>query len=170
MENKIDDSEVVQHEFNDNSIRKPWGFCETPEEKCNMNYCDENGCQNRTRHLVEDSELKEKEKKYRIVNSEDRLPAKHGQYYTSNGLLYFYFTKGKGNFWDENDDHELYPHFWLEEIESYEFEILEKLQESTEVIKWYMENSTSELPEPFFNIGANQIEQNEKLIKEATEL
>ncbi|QHC84954.1 hypothetical protein AS589_09315 [Empedobacter brevis] len=49
-------------------------------------------------------------------------------------------------------------------------EMLEKLQESTEVIKWYMENSTSELPETFFNIGANQIEQNELLIKQATEL
>ncbi|WP_312312179.1 hypothetical protein [Empedobacter brevis] len=49
-------------------------------------------------------------------------------------------------------------------------QILEKLQESTEVIKWYMENSTSEQPEPFFNIGANQIEQNEQLIKQATEL
>lgn len=49
-------------------------------------------------------------------------------------------------------------------------EMLEKLQESTEVIKWYMENSTSEIPEPFFNIGANQIEQNEQLIKEATGL
>lgn len=33
--------------------RKPWGFCETPEENCTMNYCDENGCQNRVRHLVE---------------------------------------------------------------------------------------------------------------------
>lgn len=49
-------------------------------------------------------------------------------------------------------------------------DMLEKLQESTEVIKWYMENSTSEQPEPFFNIGANQIEQNEQLIKQATEL
>lgn len=51
-----------------------------------------------------------------------------------------------------------------------ESEILEKLQESTEVIKWYMENSTSEQPEPFFNIGVNQIEQNEQLIKQATNL
>jgi hypothetical protein len=33
--------------------RKPWSFCETPEEKCTMNYCDENGCQNRERVLVE---------------------------------------------------------------------------------------------------------------------
>lgn len=34
--------------------KKPWAFCETPEEKCTMNYCDENGCQNRKRNLVED--------------------------------------------------------------------------------------------------------------------
>jgi len=32
---------------------KPHSFCETPEEKCTMNYCDENGCQNRKRILVE---------------------------------------------------------------------------------------------------------------------
>ena len=33
--------------------REPWGFCETPEENCTMNYCDENGCQNRKRNYVE---------------------------------------------------------------------------------------------------------------------
>ena len=49
-------------------------------------------------------------------------------------------------------------------------EMLEMLKESTEVIKWYMENSTSELSEPFFNIGANQIEQTGQLINQATEL
>lgn len=32
--------------------KKPWNFCETPEEKCTMNYCDENGCQNRKRNYV----------------------------------------------------------------------------------------------------------------------
>lgn len=32
---------------------KPHSFCETLEEKCTMNYCDENGCQNRKRELVE---------------------------------------------------------------------------------------------------------------------
>ncbi len=32
---------------------KPHSFCETPEEKCTMNYCDTNGCQNRKRELVE---------------------------------------------------------------------------------------------------------------------
>ena len=35
---------------------KPHSFCETPEEKCTMNYCDENGCMNRKRHLVESKE------------------------------------------------------------------------------------------------------------------
>ena len=35
---------------------KPHSFCETPEEKCTMNYCDENGCQNRKRELVEPKE------------------------------------------------------------------------------------------------------------------
>lgn len=32
--------------------REPWSWCETPDEKCTMNYCDENGCQNRKRVLV----------------------------------------------------------------------------------------------------------------------
>ena len=33
---------------------KPNSFCETPEEKCTMSYCDENGCVNRKRNLVEE--------------------------------------------------------------------------------------------------------------------
>lgn len=33
--------------------RKPWSFCETPDEKCAMNYCDENGCQNRNRRYAD---------------------------------------------------------------------------------------------------------------------
>ena len=37
--------------------RKPWSFCETPEEKCTMNYCDDNGCQNRKRNYVQGNEL-----------------------------------------------------------------------------------------------------------------
>jgi hypothetical protein len=32
---------------------KSHSFCETPEEKCTMNYCDENGCQNRKRQLTD---------------------------------------------------------------------------------------------------------------------
>jgi hypothetical protein len=35
---------------------KPHSFCETPDEKCTMKYCDENGCQNRKRELVEPQE------------------------------------------------------------------------------------------------------------------
>ena len=37
--------------------RKPWSFCETPEEKCTMSYCYENGCQNRKRNYVEGNDL-----------------------------------------------------------------------------------------------------------------
>jgi hypothetical protein len=36
---------------------KPHSFCETPEEKCTMSYCDENGCQNRKRVLVEPKDV-----------------------------------------------------------------------------------------------------------------
>ena len=32
---------------------EPHSFCETPEEKCTLGYCDENGCMNRKRVLVE---------------------------------------------------------------------------------------------------------------------
>jgi hypothetical protein len=32
---------------------KPHSFCETPNEKCTMNYCDDNGCQNRKRELLD---------------------------------------------------------------------------------------------------------------------
>lgn len=35
-------------------------FCETPEQKCTMNYCDENGCLNRKRELLD---IKEEPKK-----------------------------------------------------------------------------------------------------------
>ena len=37
--------------------KKAWRFCETPEVKCTMNYCDENGCQNRKRELVSDEPI-----------------------------------------------------------------------------------------------------------------
>jgi hypothetical protein len=47
------------------SNNKPHIFCETPTEKCTMNYCDENGCINRKRNLVvepirETSNIKER--------------------------------------------------------------------------------------------------------------
>ena len=50
---------VVGYEYDNYTIiipteeTKPHYFCETPEEKCTMNYCDENGCQNRKRNLGE---------------------------------------------------------------------------------------------------------------------
>ena len=39
----------------DENVKQPWPFCETPAENCTMNYCDENGCQNRKRCLVDNS-------------------------------------------------------------------------------------------------------------------
>ncbi len=62
--------------------KKPHSFCETPEEKCVMNYCDENGCQNRKRHLVEPHEqetLEEAAKnKYPIENTGSMfMPNRH---------------------------------------------------------------------------------------------
>lgn len=51
---KEDRSETMQR-FIDNA--KSHSFCETPEEKCTMNYCDDNGCMNRKRELVEPKEM-----------------------------------------------------------------------------------------------------------------
>jgi len=48
---------------------KPHSFCETPEEKCTMNYCDTNGCQNRKRELVE---LQEQFKQETLVESAEK--------------------------------------------------------------------------------------------------
>ena len=43
------------------TLKEPWNFCETPEEKCTMNYCDENGCEKST--LEQQIEKLEAEKK-----------------------------------------------------------------------------------------------------------
>jgi hypothetical protein len=48
---------------------KPWSFCETPKEKCIMNYCDENGCQNRKRNLVNEENGCQNRKR-NLVNEE----------------------------------------------------------------------------------------------------
>jgi hypothetical protein len=48
--------------------KEPHGFCETPEVKCGMNYCNENGCQNRKRNLVEPTEQDN------WISVEERLP------------------------------------------------------------------------------------------------
>jgi len=40
--------------------KKPHGFCETPNSTCTMNYCDENGCNERKRTLAEPEESQDK--------------------------------------------------------------------------------------------------------------
>lgn len=40
-------------------VEKEHSFCVTPGSGCNMNYCDENGCQDRKRELVDTDEIRE---------------------------------------------------------------------------------------------------------------
>jgi len=49
--------------------KTPHNFCETPDEKCTMNYCDENGCQNRERHLVSENKKLREVLEYLIENN-----------------------------------------------------------------------------------------------------
>jgi hypothetical protein len=52
---------------------KPHSFCETPDEKCTMNYCDENGCQNRKKELVEPQEEPKQETLNKINNMSEEI-------------------------------------------------------------------------------------------------
>lgn len=54
-------------------------------------------------------------KRYIIVDVVERLPNASDQYYTNQGLLDF--NPKNGNFWDDTDTFELYPNWWLEEVE-----------------------------------------------------
>jgi hypothetical protein len=51
--NFVDENEMKNPLFDQEPKFKLNSFCETPQEKCTINYCDENGCQNRVRNLVE---------------------------------------------------------------------------------------------------------------------
>lgn len=65
--------------------------------------------------------------KYIIVNTQDRLPTESDQYYTDQGKIDF--SNKNGNFWDENDEFELYPNWWLEEVPDHSEEMLSVLSE-----------------------------------------
>jgi len=57
LEQELDiPSSMRWHNSKPKQEKKPHSFCETPEENCTFNYCDENGCQNRKRELVEPHE------------------------------------------------------------------------------------------------------------------
>ena len=66
--------------------RKPWSFCETPEEKCTMNYCDENGCQNRKRNYVEGNDL--------IADVEEPYFDKNGKQIEEFAVIKIFHFKG----------------------------------------------------------------------------
>jgi len=72
--------------------KKPHSFCETPEEQCTMNYCDENGCQNRVRHLVESKQEQDKK-----MYSEEELIEIIRQYALEEHLI----TSSKPDIWFE---------------------------------------------------------------------
>ncbi len=63
-------------------MKEPHGFCETPEVKCSMNYCNENGCQNRKRNLVEPAEQDN------WISVEERLPTEKDADENGNVLMY----------------------------------------------------------------------------------
>ncbi|MCT4321831.1 hypothetical protein [Elizabethkingia anophelis] len=71
--------------------------------------------------------------KYIIVNTQDRLPTESDQYYTDQGKIDF--SNKNGNFWDENDEFELYPNWWLEEKEDHSEEMLSLLEKSRKMIQ-----------------------------------
>ena len=54
--NVVNENEIKNQLFEPKPKFKLNSFCETPEEKCSMNYCDTNGCQNRKTELVEPQE------------------------------------------------------------------------------------------------------------------
>ncbi|MGU3377373.1 hypothetical protein [Chryseobacterium sp. M5A1_1a] len=66
------------------------------------------------------------DKKYKIVDTEDRSPTNFDQYYTNQGLIDF--NPKDGNFWDNTDTFELYPNWWLEEVPDYEEEMIKMLE------------------------------------------
>lgn len=82
---------------------KPHSFCETPEEKCTMNYCDENGCQNRKRELVEPKQETLEPIVYnigdniRIINPTENQPKLFTTHKVDNdfGVVYYYQLDGK---------------------------------------------------------------------------
>jgi hypothetical protein len=70
--------------------RKPWGFCETPEAKCTMNYCDENGCQNRKRTPTEfvDKSIEQRAKEeYKKHSKDDERLTLDEQIQRSGGFI-----------------------------------------------------------------------------------
>jgi len=82
---------------------KPHSFCETPEEKCTMNYCDENGCMNRKRVLIEPIELKQ-EKTFEDVLDESLAKVKDS--YTKEEVKVL-IQKALAEFQNK-------PHSWIE--------------------------------------------------------
>jgi hypothetical protein len=87
--------------------KKPHSFCETPEENCTMNYCDDNGCQNRMRELVNPLDhLTPDEMVIGSINSElTQLKAENERLRAEIKKLQFMIDNGLGWKDMENDNH-----------------------------------------------------------------
>ena len=105
--------------------------------------------------------------KFIKVAVSDELPKEDGFYFVYNGghhAVFYSTLLGFNSCMMGNNNSAKIIH-WLKEVPDHEAELVERLKSSTEAIEWYMDYSTSENAEPFFNIGTNEIEQNESLIQ-----
>jgi hypothetical protein len=121
---------------------KPHSFCETPDEKCTMNYCDENGCLNRKRELVEvDENKKNLYFKKQVMNP-----------YPVEGYSYTAYEKGfregyeESNKWQQEQDKNKYS----------EEEVLDLLYKRDLYLLNRYEEIELELPEDWFEQFKNK--------------
>jgi hypothetical protein len=87
--NLVNENEMKNSIFNQEPKFKLNSFCETPEINCTMNYCDENGCQNRKRVLVEPQEeylQEQKERRRKLLNLVHELESDTEEAFLSGGL------------------------------------------------------------------------------------
>jgi hypothetical protein len=68
--NFVNENEIKNQLFEPEPKFKLNSFCETPDEKCSMNYCDENGCQNRKTELVEPQEEPKQETNHSYIEDQ----------------------------------------------------------------------------------------------------
>jgi hypothetical protein len=80
--------------------REPHSFCETPNEKCSMNYCDENGCQNRKRNLVPKEDPDYTALLKPVGTKQETLEESAKNYATNHGIMAYVFPEKQESFMD----------------------------------------------------------------------
>lgn len=95
------------------------------------------------------------EVKYTKVSTVDRLPNQSDIYSTNLGDIDFHVHDG--NFWDADDNFEMYPEYWLEPVPDREEEMREMLQRIHSALTELRD--TDENSEIFRSIIPEEIEQ-----------